>query len=172
MLKPIFMAAALAALVAAPAAVSAAEPQPVQLDPINHQRASLTIVDDAGVEHVYTPEALEAMPTFRLVTRTPWREEAAAFEGVLLRDILRAHGLDDNSSISVVAENDYAVDIANSVWQRVDVLVATRVDGKAHSRRSRGPIQFVISEDVYNSNRDTLREAHLVWMAARITPAE
>jgi len=54
------------------------------------------------------------------------------------------------------------------VWKRWPILLATRVNGKAHTRRKRGPIQFVlpmsddaaIGQDHYQNN--------WVWMAARI----
>jgi len=53
----------------------------------------------------------------------------------------------------------------------VQILVATRVDGKAHSRRVRGPIQFIIDAEAFVGS-SLATEASLVWMAARIEAAE
>jgi hypothetical protein len=146
-------------------------PLPVELPPMNHAEAQLVIVDASGNESVYTPGELETYPTYRLTTTTPWRDEPAEFEGVLLSDFLAAHGLAGVDAILVTAENDYTATIPRAVWEQTAVLVATRVNGQPHSRRSRGPIQFVIAMEEFNSSEVAL-EDHLVWMATRIEAAQ
>lgn len=140
---------------------------PVDLDPITHANATLVVVGADGRETAYSPSALEELPTYSLTTRTPWRDVPATFEGVLLSDLLAAHGIDGATAISVKAENDYATVIPRVIWDELDVLVATRVNGQAHTRRARGPIQFIIDMDAYDASDRTI-EANLVWMAARI----
>lgn len=167
-LRPLALALLLAAL-AGP--LAAAEPEPVALAPLEHSRASLTVVARDGAETVYAPADLERLPTYRMVTTTPWREVPAAFEGVLLRDLLAAHGLEGLDAVEVTAENDYVAVIERVVWETTPVLVATRVDGRPHSRRARGPIQFVIDWDAYRAHDPLVSERHMVWMAARIAPA-
>ena len=158
---------AMAGAIAAPVF---AGPQPVSLSPITHAPAELVIAGRDG-EHRYSPASLEALGAQRMVTITPWREEAATFEGVLLTDLLDAHGLSDVDAIRVTAENDYAVVIPADVWRNWDVLVATRVNGRPHSRRERGPIQFVfpMSDDRAAGTGEVVN--HWVWMAARIEAA-
>jgi hypothetical protein len=104
----------------------------------------------------------------RLTTVTPWREAPAAFDGVLLTDLLAQNGLQDAAAINVVAENDYVVRISSDTWKRWPILIATRVNGKPHTRRQRGPIQFVLpmSEDNLVGREDY--QNNWVWMAARI----
>lgn len=156
-------------LMSGPAAADV--PVPVELAPVNHAEAYLTVVEPDGGEVKYTPADLEELPTYRLVTRTPWREEPAAFEGVLLSDLLARHGLVDVPAIVVTAENDYRVTVPRAVWSEQPVLVATRVDGRPHSRRQRGPIQFVIDEaDMLAS--PAVSENYLVWMARLIEVAD
>ena len=133
----------------------------VNLAPISHAEATLVVVGADGTEMSYTPADLEAFATYSLTTSTPWREEPAEFEGVLLSDVLAASGLDSMESIAVTAENDYRTVIERDVWESVDILVATRVDGRAHSRRARGPIQFVIDRDSFNASSLT-SESNLV----------
>lgn len=149
----------------------AAMPEPVTLAPMTLADGKLTLVTSEGETVEYTAEALEDFPTYALMTRTPWRETPARFEGVLLNDILEKHGLLDAEAIQVTAENDFRSTIEGDVFRRVPILVATRVDGKPHSRRARGPIQFVIDEEIYRTT-EGVREGHLVWMAARIEAAE
>ena len=140
---------------------------PVSLDPINHQRAELVVVQSDGSEVRYTPESLEALPTYSMTTKSPWREIPAVFDGVLLSDILSANGLSDVAEIRVTAENDFTTTVTREAWSEVPILVATRVDGQAHSRRERGPIQFIIDYDTYKAS-DLIEERHFVWMASKI----
>jgi hypothetical protein len=71
--------------------------------------------------------------------------------------------------IQVIAENDFISELPAVVWDTDNVLIATRVEGKAHTRRMRGPIQFIIPATLYENNPD-MREAYLVWMAHIIRP--
>ncbi|MXQ08805.1 hypothetical protein GQ651_13185 [Alphaproteobacteria bacterium GH1-50] len=146
-------------------------PTPVTLEPIQHADASLTLRSADGQEHRLDMSAIEALPTYRVETTTPWREEAAVFDGVLLSDLLGAYGLDETDSLLVTAENDYTTVFERIVWQSEPILVATRVNGRPISRRERGPILFVLEAGAYASS-DVAREQHLVWMAARIEPSE
>lgn len=156
-----------AALLGILAASALASPQSVTLEPIEHMAAQLVVVRPDGSETAYSPADLEQLPNYRLRTETPWRAQPADFDGVLLRDILAANGLLEVEAILVTAENDFTATIPRVLWETVDVIVATRVDERPHTRRERGPIQFVIDMDEYQSH-DIAEEEHLVWMAARI----
>ncbi len=149
------------------AATAMAAPEPVDLAPMHHKEAQLEIRVGGGSIAVYAPEDLESFPTYRIETATPWRDIPAVFEGILLTDLLAAHGLLDAPYIRVTAENDYTTVISREVWEAAPILVATRVDGRPHSRRSRGPIQFVVASEDYVGS-PIVTEDHLVWMAAVI----
>lgn len=164
------LVAALLLGLSAPAA-TAGHPEPVSLAPIAHEAATLTVVGRDGRSAAYDAARLEQFRTYSMVTATPWRTEPATFSGVLLIDVLRRHGLDDEASVRVLAENDYSVVIERRLWTSMPILVATRVDGRAHSRRERGPIQLVISEESHRMH-DFVAEKHFVWMVARIEPVD
>ena len=144
-----------------------ADVQRVTLAPLDHARASLTIEGPAGTR-VYTPLDLEAAGAARMETITPWREEPATFDGVLLTDILRENAIEDADAIRVIAENGYAVEIERRVWERWPILIATRVNGAAHSRRSRGPLQFVLPMSDDPEAGASHMASNWVWMAERI----
>lgn len=165
-MKSILKAATAAFLLAAQPLL-AGEMVPVDLSPMKHRTASLTVIAPDGTERTYTPAQLEEFPTYRLRTTTPWRDTAAVFEGVLLRDVLSANGLNGVDAIAVTAENDYSTSMSRSLLSEVEIMIATRVDGKPHTRRARGPIQFVIDADTYAASNLT-SESNFVWMAARI----
>ena len=159
--------AALVALALWATPLCAGDFTPVDLGPVTHQRATLTVVAPDGSKRVYAPADLERFPTYRLTTTTPWRETPTVFEGVMLRDVLSASGLVGPEGIIVSAEDNYSTPMSRAMIDAVDVMIATRVDGQPHRRRNRGPIQFVIdSEDFTRS--DLASEAHFVWMVSRI----
>ena len=139
----------------------------VRLSDIDHARANLVVAGTSG-DRSYSPAELEAMGAREMTTVTPWRSEPATFQGVLLRDVLEANGLSDADAIRVVAENDYSVVIPSNVWRDWPILLATRVNGEPHSRRKRGPIQFVfpMSDDPALGRGSFVN--NWVWMAARI----
>ena len=146
-------------------------PVPVTLEPIAHGDASLTIVSPGGRETRLDIPAIEALTTYRVETTTPWRAVPAVFDGVLLADLLAAHGLDETATVLVTAENDFTTVIDRAVWQTEPMLVATRVNGAPISRREQGPILFVLEAEAYAASQ-VASERHLVWMAARIEPYE
>ncbi|MEE4189388.1 MAG: hypothetical protein V2I76_13185 [Roseobacter sp.] len=158
-----------AALLLASHAVLADDLVATDLKPMRHPPAQLVVVAPDGNEITYTQAELEELTTYSLTTTTPWRDVPAQFEGVLLSDVLAANGLDRVPSILVTAENDFTTTFSRALLDTVPVLVATRVDGRPHSRRARGPIQFVIGADTHASSNLT-SEANFVWMAARIEP--
>lgn len=149
--------------------VYAADVERVDLEPVSHVDATLTVVDADGNETVYTPQDIEALGGYRMVTTTPWRSEETVFEGGLLQDLLVKHRLDQTGAIRVVAENEFESILESAVWEAAPILLATRVEGRPHSRRARGPIQFVVSMEDYDGS-PVIEERHLVWMAARIEP--
>lgn len=141
----------------------------VELNPIQHNRGALVVVDMQGTKTNYSSADLENMTTYRMVTTTPWRRAPTQFDGVMLVEILRKHGLDQVSEILVSAEDGFGTLLSRDLFQSVDILVATRVNGKAHQRRQRGPLQLIIHEQDFRA--PTLaKEANLVWMVARIAP--
>lgn len=146
---------------------AAAQMEPVTVEQIRHARAALTVAGPNG-EVTYSPADLEAFGTYGFSTKTPWRESEAAFVGARLTDILEASGLGDAQAIRVIAENDYTFTMDRSAWVDHTLLVATRVDGRPHSRRSRGPIQFVFPMDSDPSTGDLEFQGNWVWMASRI----
>ena len=140
----------------------------VKLEPLVHTEGQLVIKTGEGEFLELSKQALESLPTSRIVTRTPWRTSPAVFDGVLLKALLSHVGLDSDGPLSVRAENDYEVVIEASIVSEVDILVATRVNGAEITRRERGPILFVIDYEEYQRH-PLVSERHLVWMVAEIS---
>ena len=83
----------------------------------------------------------------------------------------RLHGLDAHFA-RIVAENDYAVIVPQEVWATHGALLATRVDGRPHSRRARGPLQIVFDMQARPDTGLASFEGNWVWMVAWIGPPD
>ena len=148
---------------------AAAQPARTELPPLDAADTTLTIRTGPDTPEVRLGMSeIEALDTYEMTTTTPWREDPAVFEGVLLRDLLAEYGMSDAPAITVTAENDYQTEIPRAVWAETDIMVATRVNGERINRRQRGPILFMVDSETYESS-DILLENHLVWMASIIT---
>ena len=149
----------------------ASEPVKTTLAPLATADATLTITTSKEApENILTTDEIEALQAFQMITTTPWRTEPTLFAGVLLRDLLEAHGLAEVPAIVVQAENDYSVEIPRTVWTDTDIMVVTRANGERISRRERGPLLFMVDADTYETS-EILTESHLVWMVSDIAPA-
>lgn len=85
---------------------------------------------------------LEKIGLTRIVTETPWTEGLVNFEGVLFKDLLaliNARG----SSIRASALDNYSIDIPIEDFLNHDVILATRIDGKALRVRDNGPLWVI-----------------------------
>lgn len=139
----------------------------VELAPIEHHSATLTVHGETETVR-YSNAELERFDAYALTTKTPWRDAPAVFEGVLLTDVLAEHGLDDEPTLRIVAENDYVVEVPREVWTSRPALIATRVDGVGLSRRDRGPFYLVFPLDADPSTGGEFA-TYWVWMMADIS---
>lgn len=153
------------------AATPALAMEPVDVEKTRFAKAELT-VKSGERDFSFSPAELEELGTYTITTDTPWRETPAEFVGIRLTDLLDATGLQDASALRVIAENDYAITMDRDVWMNHDLLIATRVDGRGHTRRARGPIQFVFNMSENPATADQDFQSNWVWMAARIEAVE
>ena len=142
---------------------------PAELTPIEHPQTAL-IVSGPRKTTIYTQETLEQLQTYSLTTSTPWRDQPARFEGVLLTDLLAEHGLGNASAIRFLAENDYEVDLLRADWLARPALIATRVDGRPLTRAERGPFYLVFPLDA-DPTTGGYFTTYWVWMIAEISAA-
>lgn len=164
----------LAAVASSALAFSGALPafatEAVTLETLPAAAGALTVQATDGAETTYDTTTLEALGARRMITTTDWHGENAAFDGVLLSDLLARHDLMDVPAIRVVVENDYAVTFTAEAIAEAPILVSTRVNGKNLGRRTRGPFFFAIDADDL-ARGDHLAERHSVWFATLIRAA-
>lgn len=111
--------------------------------------------------------ALQAMPPRRIKTRTPWHEGEPVFAGPLLRNVLAAAQA-TGTSLRLLALNDYWVDIPADDAHKLDVVVATSIDGQASSVRDKGPLFVMYPFDSHPQLRNAVYFSRCVWQLRRI----
>lgn len=143
--------------------------EPTTLAPIAHVDGVLTVSGPDGAAS-YTQGELERFDTYALTTTTPWRDEPAVFEGVLLNDVLAAHGLAGAETIILTAENGYVIETPRDVWAHEPALIATRIDGAALTRAERGPF-YVVFPLLGDEHLGEDFGAYWVWLLSDISAA-
>ena len=124
--------------------------------------------DGSQINATYDLAALQALPKTSFTTATMWTEGPQAFEGVLLKDILDANGI-DKGTISATAINDYAIDIPVSDAVVGGPIIAYALNGAPMSVREKGPLWIVYP---YDQNMDYQSEvvfSRSIWQLNRIT---
>jgi hypothetical protein len=117
---------------------------------IDHQRAEF----DAAM--------LEGIGTGRIQTSTPWTDGRPVFEGVPVRDLLArvgAHG----TTVTVVALNEYRMQIPISDFAKYPVLLAMKMNGETLRIRDKGPLWLVYPQDEYPELQNKPTQAKWVW---------
>lgn len=111
---------------------------------------------------------LSALPQHRIETSTPWTDSKNVFEGVLLSDLLDFLDVKDAQTLRAVALNEYEIASPLSEAIKHGALLAMRMDGKALTRRDKGPIWIVYPRDDNPRIQDERHDARWVWQLARI----
>jgi hypothetical protein len=98
---------------------------------------SVTITSSSG-SVTFDRNQLEAMGLISIKTSTPWNEGVVNFEGVplaLLLDKAKAQG----ATATVIALNDYSVDIPTSDFTKFGTILAVKRNGKYMPVDDQGP---------------------------------
>jgi hypothetical protein len=106
--------------------------------------------------------ALAKLEPARIVTATEWTQGRIAFEGVRMRDLLRAVGA-QGREVLAVALNDYRTTIPVADFDAYDVILAWRRDGQDMSVRDRGPFWIVYPFDQHGELRHEPYLGRSIW---------
>jgi hypothetical protein len=127
---------------------------------------NVTVTTDGKVAK-FDLAALEALGTTTVRTSTKWTEGAVTFEGVLMRDLLKKVGA-SGTEITAVALNDYKVKIPIADFDKFNVILAYRRDGKAMPVRDKGPLWIMYPFDENPSLKTDLYFARCAWQLKAI----
>ena len=155
-------AAALGAIGSAPRA-EAAEALPAPTG-----RVMLTVTGSIahpngdGGKAVFDLPALERIGTARVQTSTPWTDGRPVFEGVLMRNLMARLGA-RGETVTVVALNDYKMQIPTADFGKYPVLLAFKMNGETLRVRDKGPLWLVYPQDEFPALQNKPTQAKWVW---------
>ena len=111
---------------------------------------------------------IEALPLSEVRTRNPWEHGRVAYQGVLLRDLLRyvkARG----KTLEISALNDFHTEISVRDAEKFNILLAYRREGVDLTMRDKGPF-FVVFPFSDNSKLETeKRFTQSIWQVSHIS---
>jgi hypothetical protein len=110
---------------------------------------------------------LEKMPQVEVVTATPFLPGKTRFDGVLLRDLLKAANL-TAAKLKMTALNDYQVEVPASDAAEYDVIVAYKVDGKYMRVRDKGPFWLIYPMDQHSELQNEATATKMIWQMKTI----
>jgi hypothetical protein len=111
--------------------------------------------------------ALQQMPRHQIATSTPWSEGVSAYEGVLLRDLIKELGV-TGETMKLTALNDYQITIPTADFEQYDVLLAYARDGKAMPVRDKGPLWVIYPLDDHPELNGQETHAKMIWQVRRL----
>lgn len=129
----------------------------------------LTIVDHArGERHGFARADLAAYPQHVIATRTKFTEGVTEFRGPRAIDVIADAGLADRARLTMFAANDYSVDVPVSDLDRFGVILATEMNGRQLTLRTRGPVWLMYPFDDFPELDDSVYLDRLIWQLIRI----
>lgn len=122
----------------------------------------------------YSLEQLDALEQTTYVTKNPFIDGTSEFSGPLARVVLADAGQDmpKGAKLTVMAINDYKIDVPVSEILDFDVMLATRRDGETMSLREKGPIWIMYPISDNAELEDETINSRLVWQLKSIQIVE
>lgn len=139
-------------------AASLAAPQGNQILEVSGSIA----VKNSGDSAKFDLAMLEKIGVAKVKTSTAWTEGEPQFEGVLVRDLLKALGATGNT-VTAVAINDYKVEIPVADFNKYGVILAYRQDGKELRIRDKGPLWIIYPQDEHPELKTKQTQAKWIW---------
>ena len=117
-----------------------------------------------------TAAQLAALPQHTTATATPWTDGVAQFSGPLVSDVLKAAQITITKGMVVQAEalNGYVIDIPAEDFVRWPVILAYAMDGKALTRRDKGPLWIVYPRDSDKVLQDAKYDHRWAWQLRQL----
>jgi len=116
----------------------------------------------------FTLEELLALPQTVVVTANDYVDPPAAFQGPLLRTILKMFEIPKDADLNMVALNDFTSTVPASDAFDYDVILAVLRDGEAMPVREKGPIWVIYPMDDNPELRGDIYNGRLVWQLREI----
>jgi hypothetical protein len=120
-----------------------------------------------GKEAVFTMDQLTKLPQISFTTQTPWYDKPVKFTGPLLKDVLAAAGA-KGEKITLIALNDYRVEMPYSDVVHYPVVLARLMNDKPMPIREKGPLFIVYPYDKHEELKKELYYTRSIWQLSKI----
>lgn len=130
----------------------------------------LLVVDvkgDGSELRSLTDADLQALPQVEFTTSTIWTTDPITFAGPSLASVLEAVGAADGA-LSMVAVNDYKVQMPRSIVAQDAPIIATRMNGEPFTIRNKGPLWLVFPYDSSTAYQSEEIYSYSIWQLTRI----
>ena len=116
---------------------------------------------------LFDMEMIQALGRISTRTHTPWAKGEVVYEGVRVRDLLAAVGV-EGTSIHAIGLDGYKVTIPIEDFESYDVIVAYRMNGRMLRIRDNGPLWIVYPWDDHPELKTEHFYSRSVWQLNRI----
>ena len=112
-------------------------------------------------------EMLEALGVESLTTSTPWYDQPTKFEGISLAALLAAVNA-KGEFLTVVALDDYSIEIPISDFNKYNVILALKRDGQYMPVREKGPLFIVYPFDSVPELKHQKYYSRSAWQVSQL----
>lgn len=154
-------------LIAFATGARAEEPLPQPTGPVILAVTGAIGVTNAPGRAEFDRPMLEALGMRTIVTSTSWTSGKHEFVGPLGKAVLAAVGA-KGSVLTVVAVNDYKVEIPAADFEQYPAILALKMDGEYMTVRTKGPLWVIYPRDDYPELVDKANDAKWIWQIKSI----
>lgn len=115
-----------------------------------------------------TVSDLEKLLTTEYEVHDPYLGSPVVYQGVLLREFVKAYGQPETVFLKIRAIDDYKAEFSKDEWHQWDIMLATRMAGKQMGLREKGPVKIVMPYDTAKEMNQTLFNPKWIWQINRI----
>lgn len=110
---------------------------------------------------------LQQLPQQRYTTTNPWVKEPRTYQGPLLSDVLKLAKA-KSSRITLVALNDYHVNMNFAPLEKFKPILAWSENGKRMTIPRRGPLWVMFPVDKYPQLKNQRYNSYMIWQLHKI----
>ena len=107
-------------------------------------------------------DTLEKIGVKELTTRTFYSKKQYNFSGVLMRDLMAYVGA-TGKTLEITALDDYRINVPIADYEKYDVLLVFKLDGKNLSIRERGPARIIYPVEQHSELNDKKYASRYIW---------
>uniref|UniRef100_UPI004047AFD1 molybdopterin-dependent oxidoreductase n=1 Tax=Vibrio anguillarum TaxID=55601 RepID=UPI004047AFD1 len=131
--------------------------------------ASLTITLPNQDRVTYSlAQFAEILPRETFTTQLPWLPKENTFTGFKVIDLINHLQVGQVSSVSFLAINDYAANIAIENLTRYEPIIAYHMNGDEMKIRNKGPFWLIYNLDKYPQIDNGIYYTQMVWQLEKL----